>query len=70
MVSGGRASSACGASIALPRHVLSLAPPESFALVSVAIVLGRAAAYAGNVVVGSILFGLSPVDSIMWGAVR
>jgi putative ABC transport system permease protein len=54
---------------AVPRQVLSLVLSESLALVTAGIVLGLAVAYAANGVVASILFGLSPVDGVTYGAV-
>ena len=54
---------------ALPRHVLSLVLRESLALVVAGIVLGLAAAYSATGVVASMLFGLSPVDGVTYGAV-
>jgi putative ABC transport system permease protein len=54
---------------ALPRQVLSLVLRESLALVAAGIVLGLAATYAASGVVASMLFGLSPVDSVTYGAV-
>jgi putative ABC transport system permease protein len=49
--------------------VLSLVLSESLALVTAGIVLGLAVAYAANGVVASMLFGLSPVDGVTYGAV-
>jgi predicted permease len=54
---------------ALPRQVLSLVLRESLALVAAGIALGLGAAYAASGVVTSMLFGLSPVDSVTYGAV-
>jgi predicted permease len=54
---------------ALPRQVLSLVLRESLMLVAFGIALGLAAAYAASGVVASMLFGLSPVDSVTYGAV-
>ena len=54
---------------ALPRQVLSLVLRESFGLVAAGIVLGLVAAYGASGAVASLLFGLSPVDSVTYGAV-
>ena len=54
---------------ALPRQVLALVLRESLGLVAAGIVLGLVAAYGASGAVASLLFGLSPVDSVTYGAV-
>jgi ABC-type antimicrobial peptide transport system permease subunit len=54
---------------ALPRQVLSLVLRESLSPVAAGVVLGLVAAYGASGLVASMLFGLSPVDSVTYGTV-
>src|SRR6266508_1362651 len=54
---------------ALPGQVLRMILRESFALVSLGVVLGLLAAYGGSRFIQSMLFGISPADPLTYGAV-
>jgi predicted permease len=54
---------------ALPAQVLRMILRESLALVGLGVALGLPAAYGGSRFIQSMLFGLSPADSLTYGSV-